>query len=230
MTAEEVLSKAKTSYGSTHLSPRTRKVVDLLTTAEHIGKTIALAQKIFCRLEDYGYRVILAGDQAGFHLTELSDEVVIRDRTNDPYRSHPWRPGCCTISQVGTVAIGLSLVELIHEVKEPGWYSSKRVGSGRYRLYAYSPYRHTDLVRFWQDTAEASMASSLDAIIAEMEVMAQEIPSLIHEGERQARSAQEQREAEEREYRRKQTIEYQRQSEKESLDGLRQTIALGRTS
>ena len=157
-------------------------------------------------------------------MTELSDEEVLRDRSKDPYRTYSWRPAFCTISQVGTVAIGLSLIELLHEVKEPGWYSSRRIGSGQYRLYAYSPYRHTELVRTWQDTRETSIAGSLNGIVAQMEDMARQIPGLILERDRQAQLALEKRKAEEREYRRKQAIEYQRQSERERHDALRQPI------
>ncbi len=58
--AKDKFSKAKTSYSSIFLSPRHHRLVDLVTSQDHLEYSLALSQKLFSRLEDYGYRVLLA--------------------------------------------------------------------------------------------------------------------------------------------------------------------------
>ena len=220
----EIFAKAKTSYSSVHLSPRHRNLVDILTTQENLDRSITFAKKLFSRLNDYGYRVVLSNHQDGFEKVSIDEEEVPRDKRKDLYITYPWRPHPCTVAYLGSVAIGLSIVEITEKVKPTGWYGEKAVGTGRHRLYAYSPYRHTNLIRTWQDTRERTLSSRFDEIILEMEKMARDIPSLIIEGEKKAKAELEQREAERLAYRKKMAEEARLQAKTKSRDALKELI------
>jgi len=222
--ANDIFAKSKASYSSVFLSPRHRKVVDILTTPESLGRTITFAQRLYSRLKDYGYQVTLANHEDSFCKPDVDEEEIPRDKKNDQYRTFPWRPSPCTVAYFGTVAVGLTIVEMTIRVKPPGWYSEKSEGSGRYRLYAYSPYRHTSLIRSWQDTKEQPLTSRFDEIISDMETMSRSIPGLIEEGEKRARIEQERREAEWKEHQRKQDLESRERVRKESQESLKELI------
>jgi hypothetical protein len=224
--AKELISKAKKDWSSIYQNPRHHKLVDIVTTLEHLEDSLSLAEKLFSRLEDYGYRVLLANGEGYFHAPKIEGDEVIKPKRNDYYYCSLWRPGPCTVAYFGTVAIGLTLIEMQEEIKVRDYYEHlKTVGSRRYRLYAYSPYRYTELVQNWQDTKENKLERHLDEIIAEMEVMARKIPSLILEGERKAAEEAAQREAEYRESQRQQALESRKEAEQDSRDELEQLIA-----
>lgn len=219
--AKGLFSKAKTSYSSIYLSPRTQKLVDLVTSLEHLEDTIALAERLFSRLEEYGYRVTIANGGDGFISTKIDTNEIPKKKEKNFYGTVPWRPVPNTVAYVGTVAIGITIVEMTEEVKTTDYPSyTKKIGSGRYRIYAYSPYRHTELVKNWQDTKELKLGKRLDEIIAEMETMARQIPSLILEGEKRAIEESARWEAERREHQRIRDLEIRKEVETESLTDL----------
>lgn len=201
-------------------------MVDILTTQESLEKTIAFVQRLFSRLKDYGYQVTLANYEDSFCKPDVDDEEIPKVKKNDQYRTYHWRPSPCTVAYLGTVAVGLTIVEMTIKVKHSGGYYDyeKSEGSGRYRLYAYSPYRHTSLVRSWQDTKEQPLAGRFDEIISDMETLARSIPGLIEEGEKQAQIEQERREAEWKEHKRKQDLESREQARKASQESLKELI------
>lgn len=224
--AKDIFSKAKTSYSSIFLSPRHQKLVDLVTSLEHLEDSIALAQKLFSRLEEYGYRVLLANSENNFKMPKIETEETPENKKDEYYVNSPWRPGLSTVAYLGTVAIGLTIVEMTESVMTHNYYSYiKQVASRRYRIYAYSPYRHTELVKSWQDTKDSKLAQRLDEIVGEMEAMARQIPTLIIEGEKRAAEAQAKFEAEQREYQRKRALEARKKAEAESRNDLEKLIA-----
>ncbi|MHB9005020.1 MAG: hypothetical protein ACYC6C_13360, partial [Coriobacteriia bacterium] len=228
--AKELFSKAKTSYSSIYLSPRHHKLLDLVTSEEHLEDSIALAQKFISRLEDYGYRILLANADNNFITISIETDEVLVKKKEEYYREIPWRPMVNTVAYLGTVAIGLTIVEMTEMVTNKDNYfysytSTKKVASRRYRIYAYSPYRHTELVKSWQDTKDSKLAQRLDEIIAEMEAIARQIPNLIIEGEKRAAEAQAKFEAEQREDRRKRALEAKQRSKSESRSDLEKLIA-----
>jgi hypothetical protein len=158
--------------------------VDILTSAENLDNSITFAQKFFARLEDYGHRVVLEICHEGFVRPSVEGEEFIIKKPGDGYSLLRWSPRYCTIAYLGTVAIGLTIAEMTEVIKDSVWGGTKTVPSGRLRLQVYSPYRHTSLIKVWQDTKEASLRSQLDQVISQMEEMAQSIPSLIIDGNR----------------------------------------------
>ena len=228
--AKEILSKAKSPSSSIYLSTRHYKLVDLVTSQEHLEDSIALAQKLFSRLEDYSYRILLANTDDDFVTLKIETDEIPENKKEEYYTNAPSRPRVNTVAYMGTVAIGLTIVEMTELVptKDNSFYSytsTKKVTSRRYRLYAYSPYRHTELVKSWQDTKDLKLAQRLDEIVGEMEAMAQKIPTLIIEGEKRATEAQVKFEAEQREYRRKRALEAEKRIKSESRNDLEKLIA-----
>lgn len=194
-----------------------------MTTQVHLEKTIVFAQKLFTRLEDYGYRVLLANQQDNFTVPQIETEETPRKKDN-MYGHNYWWPQSGTVAYLGTVAIGLIIVEMTELVTKEGRYSSSEVGSGRYRLYAYSPYKHTDLVKCWQDTKDSLLTARLDEIIGEMEKMAQRIPSLIAEGEQRATEEIAEREEKYKAYQKECALKARRETEIESRTKLQKLI------
>ncbi len=227
---KETLPKVKPSSSSIYLSTRLYKLVDLVTSQEHLADSIALAQKLFSRLEDYGYRILLANADDDFVTLRIETDEIPENKKEEYYTNAPSRPRVNTVAYLGTVAIGLTIVEMTEVVttKDDYFYSytsTKQVASRRYRLYAYSPYRHTELVKSWQDTKDSKLTQRLDEIVGEMEAMARQIPTLIIEGEKRAAEAEAKFEAEQREYQRKRALEAQKRAEAESRNDLENLIA-----
>jgi len=227
---KEILSKAKTPYSSIYLSTRHYKLVDLVTSQEHLEDSIALAQKLFSRLEDDNYRILLSNADDNFVTIRIETDEIPENKKEEYYSNAPSRPRVNTLAYLGTVAIGLTIVEMTELVtmKDNSFYSytsTKKVASRRYRVYAYSPYRHTELVKSWQDTKDSKLAQRLDEIVDEMEAMARQIPTLIIEGENRAAEAQAKFEAEQREYQRKRALEARKKAEVESRNDLGKLIA-----
>jgi hypothetical protein len=225
--AREIFAKAKTSYSSIYTSPRHRNLLDIITTPDHLEDSLSLAEKFLARLADYGYHVRLADGESNIVRIRIDTEEVIPTKKNDNYYSSLWRPGRNTVAYIGTVAIGLSIVEMKEEVKvnDPYNYAhTKTVGSRRYRIYTYSPYRYTKLEKAWQDTKELRIEKQFDEIISAMEEMARQIPNLILEGEKRAAEEQARRDEEQRERKRKQAEEMRKQTKSESLDDLEKMI------
>jgi len=223
--AKEVFKKAKKSSSSVYLQPRQHRVADILTTSEHLEDAISLAGKLFSRIEDYGYRVVIANKEHQYSHCKVEDEETIVKRKDSPYYNPLWRPAQCTVAYLGTVAVGIAIVEMTEEVKGTGYYAyTHKAGSGRFRIYAYSPYRNTELIKHWQDTKESKLAKRLDEIIVEIEEMAQNIPNLITDGEKRAEEERLKQEAERQEYRRKKELELRAKAKEESRTDLDRII------
>lgn len=222
---KELFSKSKKSSSSVYLKPRQHRVADILTTSEHLEDAISLSEKLFSRIEDYGYRAVIANKEHQYIHCKVEDEETIVKRKNSPYYNPLWRPAQCTVAYLGTVAVGIAIVEMTEEVKGTGYYAyTHKAGSGRFRIYAYSPYRNTELIKHWQDTKEFKLAKRLDEIIGEIEEMARNIPSLITDGEKRAEEERLKQEAERQEYRRKKELELRAKAKEESRTDLDRII------
>ncbi|MDA8411946.1 MAG: hypothetical protein M0001_16345 [Treponema sp.] len=221
--AKERFDKVSAAHSGVHLHPRHRRMVDILTSQQNLDKSLAFAQRLFQRLQEYGFRVALTDGNGNFNKPRVETEEEIPKRKDQYYGYQEWRPHQSTVAYLGTVAIGLTIVEMTTKAQTSPWYTST-VPSGRYRLYAYSPYRHTELVRYWQDEKDSLLTARFDAIIAELEAIAGNIPHLIIEGERRAAEEQAKREAEHREYLRKLELEDREESEEKSRKALEQLI------
>lgn len=122
-----------------------------------------------------------------------------------------WSPFRITAVYVGTVAIGLTVIEMSEEVKvryvngeyvretdyvppnrkrhafDDTWTTTKDFSTGRLCLQAYSPYPRASWKKQWKETtATRDMGNKIREIVKELEEAAVEIARLAEEGMRKA--------------------------------------------
>ncbi len=103
------------------------------------GKPVSsFANELFLLLESKGYHVVIAPDSEQFRRADFENHEVPQ---NQDYQGL-WSPWWCTTVYFGTVAIGLTIVEMSEEikvryvngkyVKEQDYIKSKRKYSSSY--------------------------------------------------------------------------------------------------
>jgi hypothetical protein len=104
-----------------------------------------------------------------------------------------WSPYRCTVVYLGTVAIGLTIIEMSEEITvryvkgkyipekdyvppklrrgeyDHSWTTEKYFPTGRLCLQAYSPYRRTNWVKRWQETKDRDLNRQIKVIVKELE-------------------------------------------------------------
>ena len=138
----------------------------------------------------------------------------MRSKQRNPYYySGPWSPYRPTVVYVGSVAIGLAIVEMSEEVLlryvrgkyireadyipprpsrhfvEHTWTATRELPSGRLRLVAYSPYRRVSWSTEWQETKKTSLRSSIGTIVKSFEDAIPDLAAKQEEADRQAEIA-----------------------------------------
>jgi hypothetical protein len=207
------------------LNPRFRKLVDIHVSMVMVESICDLSAALFSRLADYGYQVAFPANQ-----TELFNKVKIKmpefpspkDESPYGYGYSRWSPSRCTICYMGTVAIGITFIEMTEEVQTKTYYGTgtKTVPSGRFRIYAYSPYRHSDLSISWQDAKGNLLVRCLDEIVMGMEDLARQIPASVAEGKRKADEEAAKRAEEHRQWVKQRNEEIKKASKVRSLEDL----------
>jgi regulator of replication initiation timing len=190
-----------------YLKPAKLLLVDLVVTKSVLDRALDFANHLFLKLEDRGFRVVIAPNSEPFGRASVDEhEVPGGHRWHD----NLWSPCRCTVVYVGTVAIGLTIVEISEEAKAryvdgeyvresdcpplkagvaargDSWTSTKDFPSGRLFLQAYSPYRGTHWVRHWRETNKRDLYKQVKTIIRELERAAVDISVLVEEAQRQA--------------------------------------------
>lgn len=150
-----------------YLRPFKRILVDMVISEDSLDATLNMANQLFFALEDYDHRVTIAPVDA--HL--LRHEIEKSDLPVDLYYQKYWSPDRCTVVYVGSVAIGLTFIELSktiearyvngeylplshpqaikHSQDNYTWTTSHTTPSGKFCLQAYSPYFGTDWAKKW---------------------------------------------------------------------------------
>ncbi|WP_292933184.1 hypothetical protein [Noviherbaspirillum sp.] len=203
MGAKSFFEIGRTSREVGYLKPAKRLLVDVVTTKASLEKALLFANLLFTSLEAKGHRVVIATEAEHFRRADVDErEKSLRTR----HYSDLWSPGRPTVVYIGTVAIGLTLIETSEEVKvryvkgkyiresdyvplKPGrhvvdhtWTTTSDFATGRLCLQAYSPYGRAKWVRHWRE----SESRQIPAIVKQLEEAAVEVARLVEEGERQA--------------------------------------------
>ncbi len=132
----------------------------------------------------------------------------------------------CTVVYIGTVAIGLTVIEMSEAaearyvngeyvrltdfvpkrrgryVQDYGWTSTHDFPTGRLCLQAYSPYPRAIWTQKWRETSSRNLSGRIPAIVRELEKTTVEIARLVEEGERQAEIERRRWEAQHEQWRR----------------------------
>lgn len=231
-----------------YLKPAKRLLVDLIITKETLDKALTFANRLFSKFEERGHRVVLSPKTENFHRAAVDVHEVPRKKRgyeNDDL----WCPYRRTVVYVGTVAIGLVVVEMSEEVEvryvdgkyirekdyvpskrrsytfDHSWTTNKDFPTGRLRLQAYSPYPRADWSKCWEETKSRDLGSRTKAIVKELEAAAVDIARMVEEGERKAELERQRRAAEQEQWRREEAKRRAAQARKDSTADLLQIIS-----
>ena len=111
--AKELFETGRLSYASDYLKPL-KKVSRSGCHKNRPGKGYRSPTGLFMLLEDKGYRVVLAPNGEQFYRAEVDEHE--EPEKNREY-NNLWRPRRCTVVYIGTVAIGLTIIEMSEEVE-----------------------------------------------------------------------------------------------------------------
>ena len=205
--AKDHFETGRLSYDIGYLKPAKHLLVDLVVSKTGLDKALAFANQLFLSLEANDNRVVIAAH--GEQLRRADADERQDPQTNRGF-SNLWSPGRCTVVYVGTVAIGLTIIEMSENVearyvngeyvrdadyvpKKRGRYGIEHTSTtkrdfptGRLCLQAYSPYSRADWVQQWRETKDRDLIARIPSIVRELERAAVDLVPLIEEGERQA--------------------------------------------
>lgn len=221
--AKPLFEVGRLSWYSGYLKPAKKLLVDLAVTKTGLDKALAFANDFFLALEARDHRVVIAPNSERFYRAKVDE------RENPGKGCHHddlWSPMCSTVAYVGTVAIGLTIIEMSEEAEaryvngeyvrqtdyvpkqrgryaqDNGWTSTRDFPTGRLCLQAYSPYPRADWSRQWRETPGRNLSGRIAAIVRDLEKATVEIANLVEEGEREAEIEHQRREAQYERWRR----------------------------
>lgn len=221
--AKEHFETGNLSYEAGYLKPAKHLVVDIAVTKTGLQKALAFANELFLTLEERGHRVAIASQREQFWRGEVEHLVEpSKNRRQGYYHNNLWGPSRCTVVYIGTVAIGLTVIEMAEEAEaryvngdyvrledvkrgsyyEPySWTATREYPTGRLRLYAYSPYGLAKWSFTWEEKGKRQLINQIKSIVKTLEEAAVEVARLVEEGEDRAEQQRKER-AQEQERRR----------------------------
>ena len=191
-----------------YLKPYKKLLVDVTTSQACLDKALSLANDLYLGLESVGHRVVLATSEARLGRGHL-DEREIAAKPRDYWQhSGLWSPYRPTVVYVGSVAIGLAIVETSETVTlryvggkylredeyvaprgrpvvDHSWTTTRDLPSGRLRILAYSPYGRVTWSMQWQETRSSLLSGQIERIIEAIETSAPDLVARLEEADRQ---------------------------------------------
>ena len=243
--AKQLFETGRLSWRNQYLKPTKRLLVDLAVTKTGLDNAIAFAHQLFLALEARDHRVVIAASSEQFHRADV-------DERENPEKGHHhsdlWSPMRCTVVYIGTVAIGLTVIEMSEKAEarylngeyvrladyvtkrrgryaqDHSWTSTHDFPTGRLCLQAYSPYPRADWTQQWRETSARDLSGRIPAIVRELEKATVEIARLVEEGERQAELERQRWEAQREQWRREDEARRAAKALKDSKEELLQVI------
>jgi hypothetical protein len=232
-----------------YLKPYKRLLVDVTAAKTGLDKALTFANDLFNALELAGHRVVLApnGEHWGRATVEWREHPD--KRQDHHYYGSLWSPFRPTVVYIGTVAIGMAVIEMSEDVLmrymgngkyirdadyvppkasrryvDHTWTTTQQIPTGRIRLVAYSPYWRVSWTTSWQETKSTTLTRELSTIVKAIERAAVELVEKLKEADYQAERARLKRLAEEEQRRREEDLRQIQQSAKDSQAHLHQII------
>lgn len=245
--ANALFEAGRTSYSSKYLKPSKRLLVDLIVTKNGLNKALAFANQLFITLEANDHRVVIAPYSEQFGREAVDEHEVPR---RNPGYNNLWSPQRPTVVYIGTVAVGLTIIEMSEEAEARyvngdyvrlsedtgkrrqryaptySWTTKHEFPTGRLCLQAYSPYRRAKWIRQWRETKDRELTSQIPSIVRELAQSVEEIARLIEEGERQAAIELKRWEEQRREWERQEAKRRAAEAIKNSKEELLQIVKL----
>lgn len=242
--AKEHFEAGRLSFDSQYLKPTKKLLVDLVVSRTGLEKAMSFANELFLALEDKGYHVVIAPHSEHLHRVDVDEHA--EPRKNRGYDNNLWSPWRCTVVYIGTLAIGLTIIEMSEEVevryvngkyiresdyvlpKRGGnrytWTTKKDYPTGRLCLQAYSPYWRAKWIKQWRETKKRDLENQIKSIVKELEQAAGPVARLVEEGERQAEIERQRWEAQKERWSREEAERKAAKALKESREELFQII------
>jgi hypothetical protein len=232
-----------------YLKPYKRLLVDVTAAKTGLDNALKFASDLFNALESEGHNVVLAPNGEQWRRGTVEWREQPDERRHHHHHDGLWSPFRPTVVYIGTVAIGLAVIEMSEDVLmryvgngkyirdseyvprkasrrdvDHSWTTTQEVPTGRLRLVAYSPYWRVSSMTSWQETKGTTLTRELGAIVKAIERAAVELVEQLKEADRQAERARLQRLAEEDKRRREEDLRQIQQSAKDSQAHLHQII------
>lgn len=232
-----LFAAGRLSWDIGYLKPAKRLLPDLAVTQTGLDSALNLANQLFLGLEGDGHRVVIAPQ--GEHSRRAEFDVY-----DPPGKRHVfnnlWSPQRSTVVYIGTVPIGLTIIEMAEEVEaryvngkyirltdyvaprrgryavESGWTSKHSFPTGRLLLQAYSPRSALEWKMQWRESPDRPLIDRIPSIIKELKRAVPELINLIEEAERQAELEHQKWEAQRAQWRREEEIRRTAQALKDS--------------
>ncbi len=187
-----------------YLKPNKKLLPDLVVTKTGLDKALNFANQLYLMFEKYGHHVIIAPNGERLHRAPVEERE--QPRRNREY-NNLWSPWRCTVVYIGTVAIGLTIIEMSEEVEmryvngkyiresdyvpprretSYTWTTTREFPTGKLRLQAYSPYPGTQWNKQWQETKKIDLCIRIKSIVRELQQDTIEIVNVVEEEARQA--------------------------------------------
>ena len=233
------------SWHGKYLKPAKKLLVDLVVTGNGLQKAIDFASQLFLALEAREHRVMISPVHDRFQ----REEVDVREEPKQGHRNcELWSPMRPTVVYVGSVAIGLTVIEMSEQAEaryvkgeyvrlseqapkprspyrhDQSWTSTHDFPTGRLCLQGYSPYPRAKWTRVWRETPARTISSQITNIVRELETATSDVARLVEEGERQAEIERLRWEAQCEKWRREEKERRAAKALKESQDELRKII------
>jgi hypothetical protein len=232
-----------------YLKPYKRLLVDVTAAKTGLDKALTFANDLFNALESAGHHVVLAPNGEQWRRGTVEWREQPDKRQHHYYHGSLWSPFRPTVVYVGTLAIGLAVIEMSEDVLmrymgngkyirdadyvppkasrryvDHTWTTTQEMPTGRLRLVAYSPYWRVSWTASWQETKSTTLTRELSTIVKAIQKSAVELVEKLKEADCQAERARLQRLAEEEQRRREEDLRQIQQSTKDSHAHLHQII------
>jgi hypothetical protein len=208
--ARALFEAGRVSYWSEYLKPNKKLLLDLVVAKSGLERALSFADALFWHFEDCGHRVTIAPEHEHFWRAAVDPHEILKKTDGFDTPSRIWSPRRPTVVYIGSVAIGLTIIELSeladaksinggYERLEPrvaqqlkardrdSWrYTTHDFPSNRVCLQAYSPYRIAQWTKQWREPKGGDLKKHIATIVQELVNETPAIVQLIEDGERGA--------------------------------------------
>jgi hypothetical protein len=195
-----------------YLKPFKQLLVDLTTSEACLDKALGLANDLFNAFESVGHRVVIAPKDEALRRAEIDEREVRKEKRDRYHRSRLWSPYRPTVVYIGSLPIGLAVIEMSEDVvlryvrgkyvrdadyfppnssrrfaaQDHTWTTTQELPVCRMRIVAYSPFWRVDWSIDWQETKKSSLRPRLKSIVEAVESSAVELAARLDEADAKA--------------------------------------------
>lgn len=188
--AKEHFLSGRLSHEGDYLIPAKKLLVDFVVSKRGLEPALSLSTALFNEFEKRGHRVVIAPHGENLYRAVLEGSDMPNSRCS---YNNLWSPMRCTVVYIGTVAIGLTFIEIAEEaevVRQGAKYVrvdelattarrrnsyrqnftfTKTFSTGRMCLQAYSPYQNTKWIEKWTEKKSGSLEKKVKSIVRTLE-------------------------------------------------------------